>query len=156
MNKQLQYIQAIHNVYPDLKIEKAQLNQNGQFNDILLVNNKTIFRFPKTLREATKLVTEIRLLRSLKGFVTLPIHMESNFLNALLTSTLESKPSFHGHGFMQEPLPYRKLFMGLKMETQQRLRMGSQNIDNGLFHHVNHSTMFACIAKINHDYGNSC
>ncbi|HEY6408882.1 MAG TPA: aminoglycoside phosphotransferase family protein, partial [Ktedonobacteraceae bacterium] len=73
MDKQSQYIQAIHNVYPDFKIETAQLNRHGQFNDIFLVNGETIFRFPKTLREAAKLVTEAVLLRSLQSRATLPI-----------------------------------------------------------------------------------
>lgn len=73
MDKQSQYIQAIHNVYPDFPIETVQLNQQGQFNDILLINGETIFRFPKTQREAAKLVTETGLLRSLQRHVTLPI-----------------------------------------------------------------------------------
>src|SRR5260370_25998541 len=73
MDKQLQYIQAIRDIYPDFKIETVQLNQHGQFNDILLVNYETIFRFPKTLREADKLVRETALLRSLQSHVTLPI-----------------------------------------------------------------------------------
>ena len=73
MDKQLQYIQAIRDIYPNLNIETVQLNQHGQFNDILLVNNQTIFRFPKTLREADKLMRETILLRSLQSRVTLPI-----------------------------------------------------------------------------------
>jgi aminoglycoside 2''-phosphotransferase len=73
VDKQSQYIQAIHNVYPDFNIETVQLNQQGQFNDILVVNGETIFRFPKTQREAARLVTETSLLRSLQKRVTLPI-----------------------------------------------------------------------------------
>jgi len=73
MDKQLQYIQAIRDIYPAFKIETVQFNQQGQFNDILLVNNLTVFRFPKTPREAAKLVTETVLLRSLQSRVTLPI-----------------------------------------------------------------------------------
>ena len=73
MDKQLQYIQAIRDIYPAFKIETVQFNQHGQFNDILLVNNQTVFRFPKTPREAAKLVTETALLRSLQSRVTLPI-----------------------------------------------------------------------------------
>lgn len=73
MDQQLQYIRAIHDVYPDLKIEAVQLIQHGQFNDILLIDNQTIFRFPKTQREADKLATETALLRSLQRYVTLPI-----------------------------------------------------------------------------------
>lgn len=83
MDKQFQYIQAIRSVYPDFNIQAVQLNQQGQFNDILLVNNETIFRFPKAQREATRLVAETDLLRSLQSQVTLPIpdplyHSEEN------------------------------------------------------------------------------
>lgn len=73
MDKQSQYIQAIHDVYSDFIIETVQLNQQGQFNDILIVNGETIFRLPKTEREAAKLVIETALLRSLQGRVILPI-----------------------------------------------------------------------------------
>ncbi len=73
MDQQLQYIQAIHAVYPDLKVEAIQLIQHGQFHDILLLDNQKIFRFPKTQREAEKLVMETALLRSLQSYVTLPI-----------------------------------------------------------------------------------
>ena len=73
MDKQSSYIQAIRNIYPDFNIETVQLNQQGQFNDILLVNGETIFRFPKTQREAARLVTETGLLRSLQRHVALPI-----------------------------------------------------------------------------------
>ena len=73
MDQQLPYLQAIHDVYPDLKIESIQLFQHGQFNDILLIDNQTIFRFPKTQREADKLATETALLRNLQSYVTLPI-----------------------------------------------------------------------------------
>ena len=73
MSKQAQYIHAIQDVYPDFIIETVQFNQNGQFNDILMVNNERIFRFPKTSREAAKLVREAALLRSLQSHVTLPI-----------------------------------------------------------------------------------
>lgn len=73
MSKQSQYIHAIHDAYPDFSIETVQLNQNGQFNDILMVNDESIFRFPKTPREAARLVTETALLRSLQNYDTLPI-----------------------------------------------------------------------------------
>lgn len=73
MDNQLPYIHAIQDAYPDFTIETVQLNQNGQFNDILVVNDESIFRFPKTQREAAKLVTETALLRSLQAHVILPI-----------------------------------------------------------------------------------
>jgi len=73
LDRQAGYIQVIHDLYPDLEIEKAHLNQNGQFNDILVINDKIIFRFPKTMREAGKMVTECAVLWSLQGRLPLPI-----------------------------------------------------------------------------------
>ena len=73
MNKEANYIQIIRDVYPGIPIETAHLNQNGQFNDILVVNEEIIFRFPKTLREADKLMTESALLWNLQGRTTLPV-----------------------------------------------------------------------------------
>ncbi|QBD75512.1 aminoglycoside phosphotransferase family protein [Ktedonosporobacter rubrisoli] len=73
MDKPSTYIRAIHAAYPDFTIETVQLNQSGQFNDILVVNDESIFRFPKTPREAAKLVTETAILRSVQHHVTLPI-----------------------------------------------------------------------------------
>jgi aminoglycoside 2''-phosphotransferase len=67
------YIHAIHDVYPALLIETARLNQQGQFNDVLVINNEYIFRFPKTQREALKLDRETKLLQCLRSRVTLPI-----------------------------------------------------------------------------------
>ena len=73
MSKQTQYIHAIQDVYSDFRVENVQFNQNVQFNDILMVNGERIFRFPKTPREAAKLVRETALLRSLQSHVALPI-----------------------------------------------------------------------------------
>ncbi len=73
MNEPPTYTQAIHDVYPAFSIETIHLNQQGQFNDVLVINNEYIFRFPKTLREAGKLTTEAALLRHLQSRVTLPI-----------------------------------------------------------------------------------
>ncbi|MHB8597906.1 MAG: phosphotransferase family protein [Ktedonobacteraceae bacterium] len=73
MDKISAYIQAIRDVYPDLAIKTTQFNKDGQFNDVLIINEESIFRFPKTEREATKLVTEVALLRGLQNHVTLPI-----------------------------------------------------------------------------------
>ena len=114
MDRQLQYIQSIHSVYPDLKIEDAQLIQHGQFNDILLIDNQTIFRFPKTQREADKLVVETALLQGLQSYVTLPIPDPAyqNRENAALGQI------FMGYRFLPgEPLWPERL-LALKSEEQ--------------------------------------
>jgi aminoglycoside 2''-phosphotransferase len=73
MGELASYIQAIHDVYPALSIEVAHLNQQGQFNDVLVINSEYIFRFPKTQREALKLDRETKLLRQLQSRVILPV-----------------------------------------------------------------------------------
>lgn len=73
MDKQDAFLQVIHEAYPDLVIKAARLNQHGQFNDILIVNDEMIFRFPKTEREAEKLALETVLLQNVQTRVTLPI-----------------------------------------------------------------------------------
>ncbi len=42
------YLQAIQAAYPDLSIHNSCLhNKDGQYNDILIVNDEIIFRFPR-------------------------------------------------------------------------------------------------------------
>ncbi|GHO91998.1 6'-aminoglycoside N-acetyltransferase [Reticulibacter mediterranei] len=73
MNELASYIQAVHDVYPSLLIETCNLNRQGQFNDVLVINGEYIFRFPKTQREVLKLDRETRLLQHLQSRVTLSI-----------------------------------------------------------------------------------
>jgi aminoglycoside 2''-phosphotransferase len=73
MGELVSYIHTVQEVYPALSIEVAHLNRQGQFNDVLVVNNEYIFRFPKTQREVLKLDRETKLLQGLQSHVTLPI-----------------------------------------------------------------------------------
>lgn len=41
------YIESIKQIYPDLTIENYYPNEIGQNNDVLIVNNSLVFRFPK-------------------------------------------------------------------------------------------------------------
>ena len=47
MDRTSNYIQQIKKQAPDLQIETVSLNQQGQYNDILIVNSELIFRFAK-------------------------------------------------------------------------------------------------------------
>jgi aminoglycoside 2''-phosphotransferase len=85
MNALTSYIHAIHDVYPALLIEAAHLNQQGQFNDVLVINNEYIFRFPKTQREALKLDRETKLFTALR--ITIKKHLKAELrpiVNAFL------------------------------------------------------------------------
>ena len=73
-NQQERYIQSIQSDYPDLVIEEASLNnQEGQYNDLLLINNQIIFRFPKFKRGLTALQHEAALLKQIQGWLSLKI-----------------------------------------------------------------------------------
>ena len=47
MDKRQLYIARVHEVCPDLSVESVTLDVEGQNNDILVVNDEVIFRFPK-------------------------------------------------------------------------------------------------------------
>jgi aminoglycoside 2''-phosphotransferase len=64
----------VQHAYPSLAIASAHLRVNeGQFNDILVVNDQLIFRFPRTQVAAETLANEAALLVRLQGRLPLPI-----------------------------------------------------------------------------------
>ncbi|MCA1667059.1 MAG: aminoglycoside phosphotransferase family protein [Thermomicrobia bacterium] len=67
------YITSLHAAYPDLRIARMRLNDEGQYNDILIVNDDLIFRFPRHAEGIEKLEREVALLGRIRQFVTLPI-----------------------------------------------------------------------------------
>ncbi len=85
-DKTARYLEHIQRLFPDLKVEKASLNDEGQFNDGLIVNDEIIFRFPKIRQALEILHVEFEILRSIQGCTDLPIpnpiisHMEADVL----------------------------------------------------------------------------
>jgi aminoglycoside 2''-phosphotransferase len=74
IGKQDFYIQTIKDAYPRLEIASARLHTNeGQFNDILFINEELIFRFPRYKENIKIFVQEIELLQKLQGHSSLPI-----------------------------------------------------------------------------------
>lgn len=73
MQKQENYIEVIREEYPQLNIQQTQLNTNGQFNDILIINGELVFRFPKYASAIPQLEAESAHLRALQEHLTLPI-----------------------------------------------------------------------------------
>ncbi len=67
------FIARLHAAYPDLHIERMRLNDEGQYNDILIVNDDLIFRFPRHDEGIERLEREIALLNRIRPFVTLPV-----------------------------------------------------------------------------------
>jgi aminoglycoside 2''-phosphotransferase len=67
-------LQRVTAAYPDLPIATARLHTaEGQFNDILIVNEALVFRFPRSPHVAATLAAETALLARLQGHLPLPI-----------------------------------------------------------------------------------
>lgn len=66
-------IDRIKAVYPHLHIRKAELDESGQNNDILIVNANIIFRFPRYPGALTWLQVEAAVLETIEERVPLPV-----------------------------------------------------------------------------------
>ena len=74
MDKQTIYLQAIQEAFPNLDICSARLHTGeGQFNDILFINDDLIFRFPRYEESIDGFLREIEILHRLQGHLSLPI-----------------------------------------------------------------------------------
>ncbi len=71
MPKQSQYIQQIQYHFPEIKIQSATFNDIGQHNDVLVINNSLIFRFPKFQEGIQQLAIETAILQGIHGKVSL-------------------------------------------------------------------------------------
>lgn len=67
------YIKIIKEKIPSLIIEKYSFNTEGQNNDIVIINDNTIFKFPKYPEGIIKLRREVGILNILKNYSTLDI-----------------------------------------------------------------------------------
>ena len=56
------YEKRIRAVYPDLKITHSEMNEIGQNNDVIIINDSLVFRFPKYTEGIMKLKKETRVL----------------------------------------------------------------------------------------------
>ena len=73
MTQEQAYTQCIRQVYPDMAIETAYLNRQGQYNDVLVVNEALIFRFVRYPAALRTLCRETAILRSIREHITLDI-----------------------------------------------------------------------------------
>lgn len=67
------YIEIIKEKNPNLIIEKYYFNNEGQNNDIVIINDSIVFKFPKFSEGIQKLKKETQLLYKLKKYITLEI-----------------------------------------------------------------------------------
>lgn len=67
------YEKRIREVYPELTITHSKMNEIGQNNDVLMINDSLVFRFPKYTEGIKKLKKETSVLEGIKGNIPLPV-----------------------------------------------------------------------------------
>lgn len=67
------FIEHIQKVYPNLPIEQFYLNEIGQNNDVFIVNESLVFRFPKYKNGILQLKKETEILNYIKDIISTPI-----------------------------------------------------------------------------------
>jgi aminoglycoside 2''-phosphotransferase len=67
------FIEAIRRKYPDLTVRSARLDSHGQNNDVLVINDEFIFRFPRYAEGIKRLAIETTLLAGIQPHVTLSV-----------------------------------------------------------------------------------
>ena len=72
MSTTLLYLSQIRTAAHNLLFEKVE-EQNGQFNDVVIVNHEWVFRFPRYREGVQQMVTETRLLEALKNLLPLAV-----------------------------------------------------------------------------------
>lgn len=68
-----QFIERIKAAIPDIQIHSAEIMRMGEINDVVLVNDTLVFRFPRLPEDAERLENEHELLTTLWGHLPLPI-----------------------------------------------------------------------------------
>ena len=95
-DQQRTYVETIHTIYPGIDIRSArQQAHDGEFNDILFVNDDLVFRFPRYAENIPGFWHEIQLLVKLQAPLPLPIP------NPIYTSPASTKL---GNVFVGYPL----------------------------------------------------
>lgn len=81
MDKTLEYIDVIREKYPNITIREYEKNTIGQKNDVIMINNKLVFRFPKYKDGIKKLKIETEVLKMLNNHraLNIPNPIYNNF-----------------------------------------------------------------------------
>ena len=119
MNIQTDYLRAIQVAYPNLPIQNSRLhNKDGQYNDILIVNDAIVFRFPRYPGGVENIRNEVRILNRIQGYTALPI--PNPVYICMNTQTIGTV--FMGYEMIPgEPLWHETLHSIKEEEVRQRL-----------------------------------
>ena len=67
------YARQIQKIYPELSIDTINLNQDGQYNHVLIVNDALVFRFAKYETSVKTLQREVTILKHIRNHLSLNI-----------------------------------------------------------------------------------
>lgn len=67
------YTECIKSKFPQIMIKSIKMGNEGQNNDVVIINDQYVFKFPKYLKGITQLRNETKILRILKKYLTLHI-----------------------------------------------------------------------------------
>jgi aminoglycoside 2''-phosphotransferase len=67
------YTQIINRNYPEIEVVSARVNQDGQYNDVIILNEGLVFRFAKVPDAIKTFQYEVVVLKSLQGWLPLKI-----------------------------------------------------------------------------------
>lgn len=73
MEDQNALVEQLREAYPDLTIETVRLNSQGWSNQVLIVNERLIFRFPRSKQALHEMEVEVAILQGIQEYITLPI-----------------------------------------------------------------------------------
>ncbi len=102
MSEQATYLHHILAVYPNLQVSTTQLLEGGFFNDILVVNESLLFRFPRSSEGILYLTKELAVLRAIHKHISFAV----------------PQPTF----FSQERQTIGQVFMGYAMLPGEPLK----------------------------------
>ena len=110
MEKIERYIEKIKENYPNIDVKSYERNTIGQNNDIIIINNEYVFRFPKYQNGIKTLKVETEVLESIKEYITLNIpNPKYNFFKEQ-----EVGQVFAGYKMMFGKPLWKNTFMNIK------------------------------------------
>lgn len=110
----LKLIEQIQKIYPDLIINDVYVNEIGQNNDVIIVNESLVFRFPKYRKGIIQLKRETEIVKYIKDIVKVPIPMP------IYESFDEPEPGkvFTAYRLIEGNPLWRNSFLEIKSEEQ--------------------------------------
>lgn len=113
MDKIDRYMETLHRFYPDFEISSTRIVESGQYNDVIVINEEWVFRFPKYAESIQTLEVENTILEAIQEHVTLTIP------NPVMHSqrTFAVGEVFSGYRMIDGTPLYRDVYNGIPGET---------------------------------------